>query len=399
MRLIALLFPALFALPAQSETISQEIAHTGLAATEARLTALPAPTDADRFALGGVQFLRAIEGSFQDRYTYGLTDPTRMVPLLRLPIPDNPTPTAFDPAVIANIFIHAEAKLTAAKATLAAIPATSDFGLEIAIDDLWFDVNQNATREPREGIADILGVAILGGVNDTGTTPQALPTVRFDVADAAWLAAYADMLTGVCQMVRAYDPTEPVTRIMNARAAMQKISPNINDLFFGGDQNGVDGIDVIAGLLATLNQTPDGDQMAAARQSFLAMVAENREFWARVAQETDNKDEWLPNDSQTSALGVELPKGTGAHWMALLTDAEAILNGEKLVPYPRIALPGGINIGKMFTDPRPIDVAGWIQGWAALPYLESGPLVSTQSADAFDQLTNGRAMLFALYLN
>ena len=399
MRLIALLFPALFGLPVHSETISQEIAHTGLTATEARLTALPAPTDADRFALGGVQFLRAIEGSFQDRWKAGLTDPTGMMPLLRLPIPDNPWPAAFDPAVFVNIFIHAADKLTEAKATLTDIPAASDFGLEIALDDLWFDVNMNGHRDPGEAIVDILGAAVLGGEQDTGTTPHALPTVRFDVADAAWLAAYADMLTGVCDMVRAYDPTEPATRIMNARTAMAKIGTIVSDMLFGNGHEGPDEIDVIAAVLATLNQTPDTGMMVAAQGHFLAMVTENREFWARVAKETDNKDEWLPNDNQTSALGVELPKGTGAHWMALLTDVEGILKGELLVPYPRVSGAGGLNVGKMFTDPRPIDVAGWIQGWAALPYLESGPLVSNQSADAFGQLTNGRSMLFALYLN
>ena len=103
MRLLPVFFTALFALPVHSETISQEIAHTGLTATEARLTALPAPTDADRFALGGVQFLRAIEGSFQDRWKAGLTDPTGMMPLLRLPIPDNPTPAAFDPGLCQHL--------------------------------------------------------------------------------------------------------------------------------------------------------------------------------------------------------------------------------------------------------------------------------------------------------
>ena len=399
MRLIPLLFTTLFALPAHSETISQEIAHTGLTATEARLTGLASPTDADRFALGGVQFLRAIEGSFQDRYTAGLTDPTGMVPLLRLPIPDNPTPAAFDPAVFVNIFIHAGDKLTEAKTTLTAIPATSDFGLEIAVGDLWFDINKDGTRDPGEGIAEVLGTGVFGGEPDTGTTPHALPTVRFDVADAAWLAAYADMLTGICDLVRAYDPTEPVTRIMNARTAMQKIAPIVPDMLFGDGHDGVDEIDVIAAVLATLNQTPDGYQMTAAQTRFLAMIAENRDFWARVAKEADNDHEWLPNDQQTSALGVDLPPGTGGHWLAVLSDVEAILKGEKLVPYPRVAEPAGLNVGKMFTEPRPIDIAGWIQGWAALPYLEKGTLVTTASTNAFDALVSGNSMLFALYLN
>ena len=398
-RILATLFLTL-ALPAHAETISAEIARSGLAATETRLTALPSPTDADRFALGGVLFLRAVEISFQDRWRYGLTDRTGMLPLLRLPLEDNPRPAAFDPAAITGIFAHAAAKLSAAKTQLSAIPATSDFGLDIALDDLWFDVNSDGSRSTGEAIADILGTAVLGGTASSAA-PQLLPTVRFDAADAAWLAAYADLLNGVCAMVRAYDPTEPITRVLTARRTMAAIGTVAADPFFGevGAPDSFDSFDVFAIVLAALNQTPDKALMAQAQTDLLAMVAENRDFWARVAQEKDNVHEWLPNDSQTSALGIELPKGTGGHWLALLSDFEAVLKGEKLVPYWRVGPPAGINIARIFTDPRPIDVAGWIQGWAALPYLEQGPLVSTDSADAFDTLTAGQAPLFALYLN
>jgi hypothetical protein len=218
------------------------------------------------------------------------------------------------------------------------------------------------------------------------------------VADAAWLAAYADMLGGICAMVRAYDPTEPITRVTTARATMEEFGPLQADPFFGGNSN-PDAFDMIAMILATLNQTPDTALMAEAQSHFLNMVAENRKFWSRVAMETDNDHEWLPNDKQQSVLGIDVPPGTGAAWMVMLSDFEAVMKGEKLVPYWRVGGSAGINVGRMFTDPRPIDIAGWIQGWGALPYLEKGTLVSPESADAFDALTAGRAMLFALYLN
>ncbi len=58
MRALALgLTLALTALPAAAQSISDEIGTTGLTATEARLAALTAPTDEERFALGGVRFL------------------------------------------------------------------------------------------------------------------------------------------------------------------------------------------------------------------------------------------------------------------------------------------------------------------------------------------------------
>lgn len=195
-RFLAPLFLSL-ATAAHAETISQEIGRLGLAATETRLAALPAPSDQERFALGGVQFLRAIEGSFQDRWKAGLTDRTGMLPLLRLPLADNPRPGPFDPAVIVGIFAHAADRLDAAKATLAAIPETSDFTLEIALGDIWFDVNADGARSRGEGLADILGQAVMGGIEDQGAMPPGLPVVKFDLADAAWLAAYADLLGGV----------------------------------------------------------------------------------------------------------------------------------------------------------------------------------------------------------
>ncbi|MEO6299322.1 MAG: hypothetical protein ABIV25_04525 [Paracoccaceae bacterium] len=395
------ILPALFltfACPAYAETISAEIGRTGLAATEARLGALLTPTDEERFALGGVEFLRAIEGTFQDRWTAGMTDRTGMLPLLRLPLEDNPNPAPFDPKMIVNVFAHAADKLAKAQTALTAIPESSDFGLEIALDDIWFDVNSDGARSKGEGIADILGPEVLGGMDESGTAPQPLPTVRFDVADAAWLAAYSDMLGGICAAVRAYDPTEPITRVMTARAKMETFGRVEADPFFGGNSN-PDVFDMIAMILATLNQTPDKALMAEGQTHFLNMVAENRQFWTRVAAEKDNVHEWLPNDNQQSALGIDVPPGTGAAWMVMLSDFEAVMKGEKLIPYWRIDGPAGINVAKMFTDPRPIDVAGWIQGWDALPYLEKGPLVSNESTDAFDALTSGRAMLFALYLN
>ena len=47
----------LLATPLSAETISEEIARTGLHATETRLAALPSPTNEDLFALAGLRFL------------------------------------------------------------------------------------------------------------------------------------------------------------------------------------------------------------------------------------------------------------------------------------------------------------------------------------------------------
>ena len=394
---------ALLLTPANADTISAQIAKDGLAKVEAQLSALPTPTDAETFALGGVQFLRAVEISFQDRWQMGMTDRTGMLPLLRLPIPDNPMPAKFDPASIATLFTDPGIQLAKAKATLAKIPQASAFGQEIALGDLWFDINSNGTKNKGEALSDIIGTEVLGGQDESGTAPQPLPTVRFDVADAAWLSAYSDLLSAFCDMVLAYNPTEPLTRIIAAHDTMAAMGPVIPDPIFGEmtpyDPAKLDGFDLIAVVLETLNKQPDKARMTSAHDHLLAMVTENSTFWSRVAAETDNVKEWLPNDHQQAAIGIELPPGTGPAWMALLADVDSVLKGEKLLPFWRVSPPAGINLAKFFADPRPIDVAGWVQGWAVLPYLEKGEVISTANSKAFDAMVQGQSLLFAVYLN
>ena len=393
--------PLLFAVPLHAETLSAEIGRTGLSATEARLTALTSLTDEERFTLGGVQFLRALEISFQDRWREGLTDNTGMVPFLRLPIEDNPAPEPFKPESIAQIFQKASAEMDKAKAILTGIPATSDFGAMITLGDLWLDVNANGTREADEALKALLGRSLAydfsaqDGSTDATSTDF---TIRFDVADAVWLAAYADMLNAFCNLVLAYDPTDAITKVLAARAAMDKLGPLEQDWLLGGARV-PDSLDIIAIVLATLNQSPDKVQMTAVQTHLLDMIAENRAFWTRVAAEPDDNLEWLPNAAQHAVLGIEVPPDAGPKWLAVLDEFEALVQGKKLMPFWRVGPPAGINLAKIFADPPAFDLAGWIQGWAALPYLERGTLASNEAMDAFDQAASGRSMLFALYFN
>ena len=400
MRVLPLLCLLTTALPATAETISAEIGTAGLAATETRLAALPAPTDADRFALGGVRFLRAVEGALQLRWQTGLSAQMTMLPFLRLPIPENPSPVAFNPAAIATLFKNVSTGMDSARAPLADISPTADFGVEIAFKDIWFDINSNSTRDQGEDLLTALGPMIMGWQWDGRDPTTPAPVIRFDAADAAWLSAYTHLLGGLSDVILAYDPTAPITRVTDARNAMSKLGMLAPDPIFGmGGGGSLDAVDYISIFLATLNQTPDKARMLSAQTHLLAMVTDNRRFWADVALETDNDKEWIPKDDQKSAMGIELPPGTGPMWLGVLSDFEALLKGDKLIPFWRIDGPAGVNIARMFTDPRAIDVAAWIQGEAAVPYLETGDLISPQNLAQFDAMMSGETMLFTLYLN
>ena len=62
----------------------------------------PAPTPSERFALGGVRFLGGVERALQLRYAVGLSGGLAEMsglPVLRLPLPENPSPAPFEPEV------------------------------------------------------------------------------------------------------------------------------------------------------------------------------------------------------------------------------------------------------------------------------------------------------------
>lgn len=364
--------------------LSREIAAKGIAATEARLAVVVEPPPEDRFALAGLRFLGAIEGVLQARWRVGLSEDVSDLPFLRLPIADNPAPESLDPGLIRDTLRDTLPRLAAARAPLDGLD--DDFGLDIALGDLWFDVNANGARDPGEGLAEVAGGLIGSG--------PALPVVRFDTADAAWLAAYTHMLAGFSQVVLAYDPTTSIQKTIDTRAALARFPRNEPGMV---DMIGEPWLDTVAVVLDALRREPDAALAAAARDSFLAMIVQNRLFWERVAVETDNRREWIPNARQESALGVTLPPETGPVWLEVLADAEAALNGTRLIPYWRSA--GGVNLGRMFTEPRPIDLLDWISGAGAVPYLEAGEMVTVESSDRFNTLFLGSGLAMALWLN
>ncbi|MES2333092.1 MAG: hypothetical protein V4551_00250 [Pseudomonadota bacterium] len=393
MRTLALAL--LFATPLSAETLSQEIARAGLSATESRLAALPAPTNEDLFALAGLRFLGGIEQALQLRWKTGVKADWSELPILRLPVPENPNAIPFQAADFTALIRNLDADMDASRAALAQL-GDKPFALEVRMADLWFDINANGTREPGEDLAAVTGMA-LGGGRGMGVA-VADPVITFDTADAAWLAAYTHFLSGVASTALAYDPEPAIQRVLDSSKALYALwgtTPprNAMDMMFGRQ------VDRAAMVLLALATTPDKSLAQKAYDHFLSMIAENRRFWSLVALETDDTGEWIPNDGQTSGLGLRMPPGTGDRWRAVLADAEKVLKGELLIPHWRFGAEAGINLKKAFENPPPVDLVTWIQGEGLLPYAEKGPQMSMQSWRDFEDILQGDAMLFAVFLN
>ena len=158
-------------------------------------------------------------------------------------------------------------------------------------------------------------------------------------------------------------------------------------------------VDALYVLLATLRQEPDKAHVAAAHAHWLAMIAQNKVFWAALNQETDNDREWIPNPQQTSALPLAVDADMAEGWQAILKDAEDLLEGRLLLPHPLLPSGTGINLKAFAEDPGPLDLINWVHGIGAYPYAAKGPLITRQRWLAFQRLTRGNAAGFALFFN
>jgi hypothetical protein len=391
----ALALAMLLATPVAAETISEEIARAGLAPTEARLAALASPSNEDLFALAGLRFLGGIEQALQLRWKTGVKADWSELPVLRLPIPENPDAIPFQAADFTALIRNLDADMEASREALTRL-GDKPFALPIRVADLWFDINANGARDPGESLAEVTGMA-LGGGRGMGVQVED-PVITFDTADAAWLAAYTHFLSGFSATALAYDPEPAIQRVIDSSQAIYGFwgtTPphNAMDMMFGRQ------VDRAAMVLHALSRTPDKALAQDAYDHFLAMIQENRRFWALVALETDNTGEWVPNDTQTSGLGLRMPPGTGDRWQAVLADAEKLLKGEVLIPHWRFGAEAGINLKKAFENPPAIDLVTFIQGEGLLPYAEKGPQMSMQSWRDFEDFVQGDAMLFAVFLN
>ena len=386
---LTLLAPA-----ATAETLSQEIARAGIGPTEARLAALPTPTNEELFGLAGLRFLGGVEAALQLRWQTGIRADWSELPILRLPIPENPAARAFVPADFTTLITDLDADMETARAALATL-GDRPFALDITMADLWFDINSNRQRDPGEEVAAVAG--LFGGAGILSVRVEN-PVITFDTADAAWLSAYTHFLSAFTSVTLAYDPEPAIQRVIDSSAAIYALwgdtpPTNAMDMMFGRQ------VDRIAMGLIALSKTPNPDLARDAHAHLLAMIADNRRFWAAVALEPDNQNEWVPNDKQVSGLGIILPPGTGARWQAVLADAEKILMGELLVPHWRFGAEAGINMRMLFETPPAIDLVTFIQGEGLLRYAEKGELASLMSWNEFARLVQGDAMLFAVFLN
>lgn len=369
-----------------------------------------------RFSLGAVQFFQAIEQLGQDQYRYGLLGGrTRSIPFMRLPVPENREPEQINYTKARQIIQRLLDQLTKARETLDRIDGRGvDVPMKLGL--VRIDLNGDGEYPDEETIWYVSQVLQNPRLRAANTVPQEFP-VRFDDADVPWLQGYCHLLSALCEIILAHDWQDQFERTAhlfypNVDTPYEFLTAEGPGQFMSfGAQNLFD----FVALLHTINyEVKEPERMRHALEHLEQVISLSRESWKRINEEDDDDREWVPGPHQTSVMkGFNVGQDIVSGWHEFLDEFELILKGEKLAPFWRGIDGGispfggirqinpkiGINVRKVFTDPRRFDLALWLQGTGLQPFLEEGDITSPEKWQKMMSRFNGRFWNFALWFN
>ncbi|QDT17002.1 tetratricopeptide repeat protein [Alienimonas californiensis] len=387
------------------------LAEGNLAGAEAALnkTLKTDPGDDDAlFSLGVVKFLGGIEEFAQFLSAHGSGDRLGgMLPFARLPVPANadPQPVSYEQWRKARIDLIAA--FDEADAVLAKIDGPVDVKIDLAA--LRLDLNGDGTAGEAERVLSLLGAGglRLEGDRSGGRRPSEAPAIvtHFDRADAEWLRGYCDLLSAILETMLAHDAENWWNHCAHLLFAQPEGVPGYlltetGDGFSPGRLS-----DIIAAIHHVNFPVREPERMGKARERLLGMIGHSRAMWDLILAEEDGEREWIPGPHQTSSTGVTMSQERVDGWREFLAEAEDLLNGEKLVPFWRTQpagladAPNGVNLRRVFEEPRRFDLVEWVQGPGAAPFLERGELTSPAVWNRLQRLFNGNFFGFAVLIN
>jgi hypothetical protein len=390
---------------AERPDISSELRGGKLAEAEQALKRHLEKQEADdlaRFQLGAVQVMRAIERLAQDGARYGAFNHAVMVPFLRTgafaPAGD-PEPATYDD--LRRMIERFQTSVVQAESTLAAVD-DDQLKWHLNLDEVLLDLNGDGQALQRENLGTLFRLASNRGRDVQQPAAEDL-TVGFDSADVYWLRGYCHLLAAMADAILAYDHQ----RLFDVTAHVILAKPQTefaSRLARRAQDDQRDEWDEIPDLIAAIHladfQLREPKRLAAAQQHLLQMIEMSRKNWNLIETETDNDREWIPGADQHSVIaGLEMNRERINAWGRFLNEAEQVIKGEKLLPFWRNGFEEGVNLGKVFTEPRDFDLVLWVQGVDALPYLEKGGKTSPETWREFQRVFRGEFIGFAAWIN
>ena len=388
-------------LPLADKYLSTGELERGEKDLEARLKQKP-DDDQARFGLAVIQFVRSIEHLSQSFYRYGLYNANsfRELPFVRMPLPENPNPAECGYEDTRRIMQDLLADLGRSQKTLEGIQGDNvKLPLRFGRVRLDFDGDGKSTDD------EVL-YKLYNRMNAAaGITPQSAEAfvIALDKADVHWLRGYCHLLSAMAEMSLAYDARELFERaghlfFPKAKSPYGFLQEGKKVFQFGGN---VDIADLIA-MVHLLNfPLKEPDRLKSALAHLEQVIACSRESWNAIMTETDDDHEWIPSPKQTGVIpGVKITPQMVDGWLTFLIEADSLLKGDLLIPFWRGSEEGvGVNLRKVFTEPRPFDLVLWVQGTGAAPYLEQGEVSTRATWDRLYRVFGGEFLGFALWFN
>jgi len=230
---------------------------------------------------------------------------------------------------------------------------------------------------------------------------------RFDRADAYWLQGYANFLMAQADFWLAHDFREAFDTSFHMLFPRARLPMQDTLVPLAGDPGSIFASEWrIADFISFIHlidwPVVEPGRSKAARGELLEMIRLSREDWKAILAETDNDREWLPGPNQKGAnqlTGLEVTETEVQAWHAALAMAEDLLEGRRLLPHFRFA-DRGVNMKRFFEEPKTFDLVLSITGPGVVPFLERGPMITSEEWWALQQQF-GRTgfMTFALWAN
>jgi len=370
-----------------------------------RLKAAPDDGKA-RFGMGVVQFVRGLEKMVQSFHRYGLRTGLlgNALPFERLPIPENANPEAIGYEELRAIFQHWVDDLGRAEATLAQVK-DENVKLPFRIGEIRLDLNGDG-----KAVEDETLWRIFAEFNRAANDPEIAAASKefvivLDRADVAWLRGYCHLLMAYGEIYLAHDGRELFDRtgplfFGNAKTMFPFLRRTPGDPAIGRGLDFENIADAVAFVHLIRLPVVEPRRLASTLSHLEAMIALSRESWTFILAETDDDHEWIPSPKQHTVLpGMTVTEEMVKGWKEFLAEAEALLQGKKLVPFWRDRETRGLNLRRVFIEPRTFDLILWAQGTAAAPYLEDGPQTSAETWRRLQRVFQGEFIGFALWFN
>ncbi|HJQ80666.1 MAG TPA: hypothetical protein VJ828_11955 [Lacipirellulaceae bacterium] len=357
--------------------------------------------DLARFQLGTIQVVRAIERLSQDGARYGALNRTMMVPFVRVggfaETGRRAEPVTYDN--VRQMIDRFQKAILKAERTLVRID-DQQLAWNLNLDDVRLDMNGDGQFGERETLGTLFRMAANRGRSER--TAQDL-TVGFDSADVYWLRGYCHLLAALADMILAYDHKqlfEVTAHAFFARPQTEFAARHDRPQDHASHEFWDDLPDLIAAIHLMNFKRSEPERLAAAQEHLLQMVEMSRKSWELIGTETDNNREWIPGANQQSVISnFAMNQQRIDTWHKFLDEAEEVLRGQKLIPFWRRGFDEGVNLHKVFREPRDFDVVLWVQGSAALPYLEHGEKTSPETWSEFQRVFRGEFIGFAAWIN